>query len=121
MTIQSSELVQTLGAALGLPRQHVEDTARHLREAGMLPDDSGAEATVEGAVALLLGLMAAPDPKDAPACAQLYAQLPLVTIDRAELTARGSFKCTRLAEDLPFVRQAPWGKLERSGCMVIRA
>ena len=50
--ITQFELAQTLANALGLPRRHVEDTARHLQSAGLLPDDSGAEATVENAVAL---------------------------------------------------------------------
>ena len=60
-----TNLTATLAEALGLPRRLVDDTARYLREAEMLAD-GGAPATVEHAVVLLLGLMAAPDPKDAP-------------------------------------------------------
>ena len=62
-------LAATLASALGLPRQLVDDTARHLRVAGMLPD-ADAPTTVENAVTLLLGLMAVPTPADAPALAR---------------------------------------------------
>ncbi len=73
-------LVTTLADALGVPRRIVESTARHLREAGLLPTGKGstaAPASIEHAVALLIGLMLAPGSKAAGDMARLYTQLPL--------------------------------------------
>ena len=97
-----NDLKSTLSAALGLFRRLVDETARHLQDAEMLPDDPGASATPEAAVTLLLGLMTAPTPKDAPDCARLYAQLPLWRINQGETTTRGTCEFVRLGEAHPF-------------------
>ena len=95
-------LTDTLRGALGLPRRLVDETARYLREAGMLAA-GGAPATVEHAVVLLLGLMAAPDPKDAPDAVRLYRQLPLDRVTRCELMPDGRFETVQVSDEDPCV------------------
>ena len=95
-------LTDTLRSTLGLPRRLVTETARHLREAGMLAA-GGAPATVEHAVVLLLGLMVAPEPKDAPDCARLYRQLPLDRVTRCELMPDGRFETIQVPDEDPLV------------------
>ena len=96
-----TDLTATLANALGLPRRLVDETARYLREAKMLPEGADAQATVEHAIVLLLGLMAAPDPEDAPNCARLYRQLPLDRVTRAELMPDGSTEMVDLSDPWP--------------------
>ncbi len=102
MMTTTSDLTATLAEALGLPRRHVDDTARYLREAGMLAD-GGAPATVEHAVVLLLGLMAAAEPVDAPDAVRLYRQLPLDRVTRCELMPDGRFESVQLPDEDPCV------------------
>ena len=97
-----NDLTVTLADALGLPRRLVDETARHLREANMLAD-GGALATVEHAVVLLLGLMAAPEPKDAPDSVRLYRQLPLDRVTRCELMPDGRFETVQVLDEDLFV------------------
>ncbi len=96
-------LTATLTEALGLPARLVGETACHLREAGMLSDDPGVEATPDHAVVLLLGLMAAPEPKDAPDCARLYRQLPFDHAARCELLDDGRFGWNDIDDTEPLV------------------
>lgn len=98
----TDKLTATLAEALGLPDRLVNETARHLREAKMLP---AGEVTVEDAVTLLLGLMAAPDPESAPDCARLYAQLPFTRVTRTELMPDGRFETFDLFDDEPVVEE----------------
>ena len=95
-------LTDTLRGALGLPRRLVDETARHLCEAGMLAD-GGTSATVEHAVALLLGLMTAAEPADAPDAVRLYRQLPLDRLTRCELMPDGRFETIRVPDEDPVV------------------
>ena len=96
-----ADLTATLTNALGLPRRLVDETAEHLREAGMLPGDAAVATTPEHAVVLLLGLMAAPEPKDAPNVARLYFQLPLDCVTRAEATPDGSTELFDISDPSP--------------------
>ena len=98
----TTDLTATLANALGLPRLTVNETARHLREAEMLPEGKE-RASVEHAVTLLLALMAAPDPKDAPDCARLYLQLPFDRVMRYETMLDGRFGGDEAPDDDPFV------------------
>ena len=98
-----ADLTATLANALGLPRRLVDETAEHLQEAGMLPSDPAAATTPEHAVVLLLGLMAAPEPKDAPNCARLYRQLPLDRITRAEPMPDGSSELFDIFDPSPIM------------------
>lgn len=98
-----ADLTETLANALGLPRRLVEETARHLREAKMLPAGQNAQATVEHAVTLLLGLMAAPEPADAPDSVRLYRQLPFDRLTRCELMPDGRFETVRVCDEDPVV------------------
>ena len=98
----TNDLCETLANALGLPRRLVDETARHLREAGMLPDGD-APASAEHAATLLLGLMAAPTSVDAPDCARLYAQLPLDHVTRGELTSDGHIEMLEIGDPSPLM------------------
>jgi hypothetical protein len=60
-----NDLIQTLASALGVERSVVADHARALRGVDTLSSGS-TQATIEHAGILLLALMSAPDPKDAP-------------------------------------------------------
>ena len=99
----TADLTATLAQALGLLARLVEETAKHLREAGMLPDDPGAEATPEHAVTLLLGLMVAPEPKDAGDCVRLYRQLPFDKVMCCEQLEDGRFGWNRVDDTNPVV------------------
>lgn len=81
----TDDLTTTLADALGLPRKLADDTACHLREAEML-EEADAPVNAEHAVALLIGLMAAPTPADAPDCVRLYRALPFEGITGAMIT-----------------------------------
>ena len=98
----SADLCAMLGNALGLPRRLAEETAGHLRAANMLPDGED-EAHIEHAVTLLLGLMAAPTPADAPDSARLYQQLPLDRVLRGELTPEGRTEMIDIADPEPLM------------------
>ncbi len=102
MTAATDDLTATLAGALGLPRKLVDDTAHHLRKAGMLPDDA-APATAEHATTLLLGVMAAPTPKDAPDRVKLYSELPLERVTRSEVCANGRVDYLEVPGDDPLV------------------
>ncbi len=81
----TTDLCETLAASLGIEREVVADHASHLREAGMLPDGD-APVGPEHAVTLLIALMVAPIPADAPDCVRLYQRLPLDGVTGAALT-----------------------------------
>lgn len=98
----TNALIKTYAQTLGQPRRLVDETARHLHEAGMLAKGD-APATAEGAMVLLLGLMAAPTPEDAPDCARLYAQIPLDHVMRSELMPDGRIESIRVPDDDPFL------------------
>lgn len=97
-----ANLKSTLGDALGLPHRAVDETVRALRAANMLPIGS-VQATIEHAVVLLLALMAAPDPKAAPDCARLYAQLPLDCVTRTEPMPDGRTEMLTVADTAPLM------------------
>ncbi len=97
------DLTATLTEALGLPLRLVNETAKHLREGGILLDDPGADAAPEQAVTLLLGLMVAPEPKDAPDCVRLYRQLPFDRAARCELLEDGRFGWNDIDDTEPVV------------------
>ena len=102
MTTTIDDLAATLASALGLSRKLVEDTARHLREASMLAK-ADAPATAEHATTLLLALMAAPNPKNAPERARLYGGLPLSQVTRDEAFTNGSVQYLDVPDDDPLV------------------
>lgn len=99
-----SDLIETLAGALGLPRRLVEETARYLREAKLLPDDENKQATAGHAGVLLLALMAAPVPRDAPNNVQIYDQLPLGEVAVGGFMPDGRFEGERAADDDPLLQ-----------------
>ena len=102
MGTTTDDLAATLADALGLPRKLVEDTARHLRQAGMLAK-AGAPATAEHAAALLLGVMRAPKPECSPEMVRLYSELPLEQVTRNEAFANGQVQYLDVPGDDPLV------------------
>ena len=97
------ELCNVLADALGIEREVVDETVHHLRETKMLPDGEDTTATVDHAVTLLIALMGAPGPEDAPDSAQLYAQLPLDRVMRCESMSDGRFESIHVPDTDPFV------------------
>lgn len=61
--------------------------------------EADAPATVEHAVNLLFGLMAASEPADAPDAVRLYRQLPFDRVMRCELMPDGHFEAFQVADD----------------------
>lgn len=98
----TTDLCKILAASLGLDPEIVLDHARHLHEAGMLAD-GGAPATVEHAVTLLIALMAAPNPEDAPDCVRLFVRLPFDRMMRCESMPDGRFESIHVPDTDPFV------------------
>ena len=97
-----TDLVATLAGALGVPRRLVEETARYLREAEMLPEGKE-QAAVEHAVTLLLALMAVHDPEDAPSCVRLYLEMPFDCAMCYEMMPSGRFEGYQVPDADPLV------------------
>lgn len=76
-----SELVKAAAKSLGRPENSVTQTARHLREAGLIRTGGrgpgGAEMTASDAANLLIGILASEEIKDSPATVLAFRQLDL--------------------------------------------
>jgi hypothetical protein len=92
-----NDLIQTLASALGVERSVVADHARALRGVDMLSSGS-TQATIEHAGILLLALMSAPDPKDAPSRVRIYNQLPLNQVSVGGFLPNGQYEGEQVAD-----------------------
>ena len=104
-----TDLTNALADAMGTLRAPVATTARHLREAGLLPTgDMGrygaAPVSAEHAAALLLGFLGTDLPCKAPKAVQVFGTLPAISATFQRANAGRIVRTGSQIEDVPIGR-----------------